>query len=158
MLNSTNNHCLCYQNFLSILWANGLLLDVLKAVTIQGTTIPDGCMKLLSHIANAQTIWANRIQGFAPPVSVWQLHDLLTCEAMLIQSGKELMDVAATDPSSDRVIKYKISTGELFETTITDILLHTFNHSTYHRAQIAKELKANGIQPPNMDYIQYVRR
>ncbi|WP_379084396.1 DinB family protein [Pedobacter sp. UC225_65] len=36
---------------------------------------------------------------------------------------------------------------------VKDILFHVFNHSTYHRAQIATLFKESGITPPVTDFI-----
>lgn len=139
-------------------WANALLLDALTdASKIESPHIPDYCMSLMSHIANAQVIWNSRILGNIPGVTVWQFHDLETCKNMLLQSGDSLKEIVENDASLDRIIRYKISTGDSFKTSVADILLHTFNHGTYHRAQIAKDLKNNGIKPVNTDYIQFVR-
>jgi len=139
-------------------WANSLLLNAITAAAeIPSAAIPDYCLSLLSHIANAQQIWVSRIQGIAPEVSVWQLHDLHTCRAMLETSGQELLHIVINDAAKDRILSYKISTGALFETSVEDILLHVFNHGTYHRAQIAKAMKESGLQPVNTDYIQFVR-
>lgn len=85
---------------------------------------------------------------------VWQVHDLDTCGAMLAESGSGLATIDFTD---ERIIKYSNSTGTVFETAVSDILLHVFNHGTYHRAQIAKEMKQHNIEPINTDYIQFVR-
>lgn len=140
-------------------WANSLVLDALtNASTIQSATIPDSCITLLSHIANAQVIWTSRIEGSIPSVTVWQEHDLDTCRVMLQQSAARLKEIKEKGASLDRVITYKTFTGDPFETAVSDILLHVFNHGTYHRAQIAKEMKNNGFKPVNTDYIQFVRQ
>lgn len=139
-------------------WANSLLLDALKEVTeIHSAPIPDYCITLLSHIANAQQIWTSRINGTVPWLSVWQVHDLDTCIYLLLESGNELKEIVKNDSAKDRILKYKISTGAVFETSVADILLHVFNHGTYHRAQIAKQMKDFGFQPVNTDYIKFVR-
>lgn len=139
-------------------WANSLLLNALtEAAEKHAAPIPDYCIKLLSHLANAQRIWTSRIHGTVPGLSVWQEHDLDTCRSLLAETGNELKEIVKNDPAKDRILKYKISTGAIFETSIDDILLHVFNHGTYHRAQIAKEMKNNGLQPANTDYIQFVR-
>lgn len=140
-------------------WANSLVLDALtNASIIQSATIPETCIVLLSHIANAQVIWTSRIQGSISTVSVWQEHDLDTCRVMLCQSAECLKEIVEKDASLDRIIKYNTSTGDPFENAVSDILMHVFNHGTYHRAQIAKEMKNNGIKPVNTDYIQFVRQ
>lgn len=140
-------------------WANSLVLDALtNASTILSATIPGNSITLLSHIANAQVIWASRIEGSVPPVTVWQEHNLDTCRGMLQQSTERLKEIVEKDASLDRVIMYKTFSGDAFENVVFDILLHVFNHGTYHRAQIAKEMKNHGVKPVNTDYIQFVRQ
>lgn len=139
-------------------WANSLLLDSLAEVfTIRAVIVPNHCMTLLSHIANAQVIWTCRMLGSIPGVSVWQLHDLDTCSTLLGKSAKELAEIVKDRTLHDHIVKYNVSTGEPFATAVADILLHLFNHGTYHRSQIAKEMRAQGLDPINTDYIRFVR-
>ena len=135
-------------------WANSLLLDTLIA---NSGSLPESCILLFSHIVNAQTIWVCRIKGIVPEVSVWQLHDLESCKALLEKSANELSRIAYSGATESPVIKYTVSTGDYYETSVFDILLHVFNHGTYHRAQIAKEMKLHHLKPVNTDYIQFVR-
>jgi uncharacterized damage-inducible protein DinB len=139
-------------------WANSVLLDALTDISaIQSVAIPGYCITLLSHIANAQVIWTSRIRGNVPLVTVWQMHDLDTCRNMLQQSAELLKEIVEKEASPDRMVVYKTFAGDSFETAVSDILLHVFNHGTYHRAQIAKEMKNHGIEPVNTDYIRFVR-
>ena len=65
------------------------------------------------------------------------------------------------NPDSEIITKkiiYKNSKGIEFSNTVQDVIFHVINHSTYHRAQIASDLKANGIEPINTDYIFYKRK
>ena len=135
-------------------WANSFLLDTLK---VNIDLLPESCILLFSHIVNAQSIWLSRIRGVKPDVSVWQLHDLETCNILLQKSTKFLAEIDYPEMSDSSIITYSNSVGDHFETSLSDILLHVFNHGTYHRAQIAKEMKLHNIKPVNTDYIQYVR-
>ncbi|KIO78727.1 hypothetical protein TH53_02165 [Pedobacter lusitanus] len=135
-------------------WANSLLFEALLA---NSSSLPESCISLFSHIVNAQTIWACRINGITPNVSVWQLHELEYCKVLLEESADKLAKMEYLETTDSPVIKYRISTGDYFETSVPDILLHVFNHGTYHRAQIAKEMKLHNIKPVNTDYIQFVR-
>jgi len=85
------------------------------------------------------------------------LHDLETCKGLLEESGKELTQIEQQKSIHPQVIKYTTSAGTYFETSVQDILLHVFNHGTYHRAQIAKEMKLHNLPPINTDYIMFVR-
>lgn len=135
-------------------WANSLLLDTLIA---HSSSIPESCISLFSHIVNAQTIWGCRINGTTPNVSVWQVHDLEFCKVLLEESVSRLSQIEYLETTDSPIIEYTISTGDYYETSIFDILLHVFNHGTYHRGQIAKEMKLHNIKPVNTDYIQFVR-
>jgi len=135
-------------------WANSLLLDTLK---LNADLLPESCISLFSHIINAQLIWSSRINGITPDVSVWELHDLETCTELLQKSIDMLAKIADPETLDSPMIKYTNSTGDHFETSRSDILIHVFNHGTYHRAQIAKEMKLYHIEPVNTDYIHYVR-
>ena len=135
-------------------WANSTLLAALKTHT---GVLPQSCVNLFSHIMNAQMIWLYRINGQQPIVSVWQEHNLETCSALLAESGQGLAAIENPEDHPLHLIQYRNSAGTAFETAVPDILLHVFNHGTYHRAQIAKEMKQHGIDPVNTDYIQFVR-
>nr|WP_068890894.1 DinB family protein [Pedobacter panaciterrae] len=135
-------------------WANSLLLDALIS---NSSLLPESCIQLFSHIVNAQLIWASRINGTTATVGVWQLHNLETCRILLEEGANGLTQAEQLKAIGTQTIKYTISTGVRFETSVVDILLHTFNHGTYHRAQIAKEMKLHNIKPVNTDYILFVR-
>lgn len=135
-------------------WANALLLDALIA---NSGSIPESCISLFSHIVNAQAIWACRINGLTSNQGVWQVNDLETCKVLLAESVNALSKISPMEMTAAPVIKYRTSTGDYYETSVPDILLHVFNHGTYHRGQIAKEMKLHNIQPVNTDYIQFVR-
>lgn len=55
------------------------------------------------------------------------------------------------------VVKYSNTKGQEFSNSLYDILLHLFNHGTYHRGQIATDMRRNGLEPLNTDYITMVR-
>jgi len=135
-------------------WANSLLLDTLKA---NSPVLPQSCITLFSHIVNAQKIWVCRIKGIVPDIAVWQENDLQTCSVLLHESANALSKIDYLQTADAPLIKYSTSTGGYFETSVNDILLHVFNHGTYHRAQIAKEMALHNIKPVNTDYIQFVR-
>lgn len=118
-------------------------------------TVSEKAHKLFSHILNAQHIWNQRIKGSAPRYAVWDLQPLAQLSILndeLLQESVELL------PQSDRLIHYTNTKGESFQNSARDILFHVINHSTYHRAQIASELKTNGILPPATDFIFYKRQ
>jgi uncharacterized damage-inducible protein DinB len=57
----------------------------------------------------------------------------------------------------DAKIEYANSQGRVFQNSLFDILFQVLNHATYHRGQIAMEMRKNELQPANTDYINFVR-
>ena len=137
------------------LWANESLVNCLEKT---GDSLPSTTLHLLSHICNAQLIWLNRIKNTPSSYGVFEDHSLSECREMLYSSSDQLLELAAMPTIGlSQLISYTNTQGEAFETTVEDILIHVFNHGTYHRAQVARDLRLNGIAPVNTDYITYVR-
>ncbi|MFC3356180.1 DinB family protein [Sphingobacterium zeae] len=42
-----------------------------------------------------------------------------------------------------------------FHNKVNDILLHVFNHGTYHRAQIASEMRRNSVELKGIHNFQF---
>jgi uncharacterized damage-inducible protein DinB len=137
------------------LWANEMLVDWLEKT---GESVPATSLHLLSHICNAQLIWLSRIKNTTSSFGVFEDHSLRDCREMLYNSSDQLLELAAMPNFGlAQLISYTNTQGEAFETTVEDILIHVFNHGTYHRAQVARDLRQNAIAPVNTDYITYVR-
>lgn len=135
-------------------WANKLII---QDMMVNLEEVPASCLRLLSHIINTQLIWSSRINGDESAVDVWDLHTLIDCLKYHNESSEKLKDYVLDFNRYDRIIIYKNSKNLSFENLLEDILLHIFNHGTYHRAQIATEMRRNGLAPLNTDFITYKR-
>jgi uncharacterized damage-inducible protein DinB/GNAT superfamily N-acetyltransferase len=137
------------------LWANEVLVQALEDMA---DPLPPISLHLLSHICNAQVIWLSRIENTSKTVGVFDEHTLAGCRELLISSSDQLLELAAMPAMGlMEVISYTNTQGDAFQTSVEDILIQVFNHGTYHRAQIARDLRQNGLTPVNTDYITYVR-
>jgi uncharacterized damage-inducible protein DinB len=58
----------------------------------------------------------------------------------------------------DETVDYVNSKGEPWTSSVEDILTHTVLHSSYHRGQIASDMRASGHAPAYTDYIHARRR
>jgi uncharacterized damage-inducible protein DinB len=136
-------------------WANQILIDAFRRYQ---DAIPASCLRLLSHLTNAQTIWVSRITGIIPVIGVWEDYSLADCEKHHMQSSTALSKVIANYLEGQLTsISYTNTKNESFTNSLQDILLHIFNHATYHRAQIATEMRKHGLEPVNTDYITFAR-
>jgi uncharacterized damage-inducible protein DinB len=136
-------------------WANDLVLNTLEGL---GADAPASCLRLMSHVVNAQTNWLNRLNGDTSVVPLWEpypVEKIRVLNAATLEGLKVAMDRFGGDIG--QMVAYKNMSGVPFENTVADILLQVFNHGTYHRAQIAMDLREKGLEPVNTDYITFVR-
>lgn len=117
--------------------------------------ISEKAHKLLSHTLNAQHIWNHRIAGQTPAATVWQLQPIAELRQM---DAANFEGSIALLSRLDEEIRYANTQGQSFGNTVRDILFHVINHATYHRAQIATELKQAGLEVPSTDFIVYKRQ
>lgn len=121
-----------------------------------GVVVPEKSLKLCSHILSAHHIWNARIDQKKPDYQVWQSHEparFVQIDQDNYNNTKRILETR----DLDETIAYTTSQGMPFRNTIRDILFHVFNHSTYHRAQIASDFKQHGLEPLITDYIFYKR-
>ncbi|MES2767270.1 MAG: DinB family protein [Bacteroidota bacterium] len=118
------------------------------------SAISEKSLKLLNHILNAHQIINDRILGENLSCSVWEIRPLETLlEINQNNHDKTLQILKEVD--FEKVIDYKTSKGFALSNSVRDMIFHIANHSTYHRAQIASEIKQSGIEPLSSDYIFY---
>lgn len=118
--------------------------------------VPEKTMTLLNHLVNAQQIWNARINGESE-FEVWQINEWNRLTEINQKNYENSLQILNSLNVFDE-IDYKNSKGQKFSNTIEDVLFHVINHSTYHRAQIATDIKNHGIEPMNSDYIFYKRK
>lgn len=113
-------------------------------------------IKLFNHILNAHQIWNNRIEPEQTTFGVWEIHTIKECKSIdKTNYDQTLLILDKVDLSE--IISYINTSGQIFTNSIKDILFHIINHSTYHRGQIASELRQGGLDPFVTDYIFYKR-
>lgn len=113
-------------------------------------------LKLAAHILNAQTIWNSRMMGVPQPFGPWQIQQPTTFLATMKREHELSLHIINTKNLQD-TLTYTNSLGNTYTNTFEDVLIHIVNHCTYHRAQIATEIKQAGIAPAVTDYIAYKR-
>ena len=116
--------------------------------------ISEKAQLLLSHLINAQHIWNNRILKQDSAYKVWENQPLETLKKINSENLKN-SELILQDFQLETIINYNNTSGENFKRLLKDIIFHYCNHSNYHRAQIATELKINNITPPITDFIYY---
>ncbi|HYF03896.1 MAG TPA: DinB family protein [Patescibacteria group bacterium] len=116
--------------------------------------ISENALKLLNHTLNAHQIINERICGKDLTCSVWEIRPPETLEAINQNNHATSLHLLKTT-DLEKIIEYKTSKGFALTNSVRDMLFHIVNHSTYHRAQIASDIKLSGIQPLPTDYMIY---
>ncbi len=119
--------------------------------------VSDKSIKLYSHILNAHQIWNYRIHPNQTAFGVWQIHPIENF-ANINKANHEHSLLILNEHGLNKIITYSNTEGQSFSNSIQDIIFHSINHSTYHRAQIATEFSQNGLSALNTDYIYFKRQ
>ncbi len=117
--------------------------------------ISEKSVQLLSHIVNAHQIWNSRILK-REAVGVWDVRALESLSTQDEENHETTSLILSEKPVSEHV-EYTNTKGNRYTNTVFEILFHVINHSTYHRAQIAADFRACGLEPVVTDYIMYSR-
>jgi uncharacterized damage-inducible protein DinB len=136
-------------------WANQ---EVLRAIRSSG---PDErSLALLAHILSAERLWLERVKQVPQSSPVWPNSTLEECASQAQELGRLWREHLGQNSQLDiaRTISYRNSKGELWTSTLADILTHVILHSAYHRGQIASHMRASGKTPAYTDFIHAVRQ
>ncbi|HQQ96828.1 MAG TPA: DinB family protein [Cyclobacteriaceae bacterium] len=113
-------------------------------------------IQLFSHILDAHHIWVSRINGVKNKIAVWEVLPVGRFGEVITDNFNQTMTILERVDLST-IVAYTNTQGNSYKNTVQDILLHVVNHTTYHRGQVAMELRKAGIAPPITDYIAYKR-
>jgi len=115
----------------------------------------------LGHIVGAEWIWLRRWRGESPTAapgwaaeaSLPELRDHLAA----VEAEREEYLAGLRDDDLLRVVEYRTLAGQPSADPLGGLLQHVVNHSTYHRGQVATQLRQLGVTPPGTDLIRYLR-
>ncbi len=136
-------------------WANTQEIEEM----ISHVDVPSKAVTWMAHILGAEHMWLDRMTDDPRNHVVWPDWKLYECleqqQELARRWEKFFQNMTAAD--IERKVSYTNSQGKEFTNTVQDILLHLSLHAPHHRGQINAELRAEGYDPPYIDYIQAVR-
>ncbi len=114
------------------------------------------------HMWDAEGIWWQRMKLQENVVIPSLTFHPTTLEAVngLLQQSSDWMDWVkqASAIQLEHVFSYRNSKKELFKQPVWEVLVHMFNHGTFHRGQLVTILRQLGEEKlPMTDYIHYTR-
>lgn len=111
------------------------------------------------HVVSAQWIWISRWKGEVPK-GMWAAAEFPTPAPLRDKWEPLAAELAAfvavqTEDSVAKPLTYKNLKGEQFTYPLGWLMLHTTNHSTYHRGQVTTLIRQLGAQPLSSDLVVY---
>ena len=148
-------------------WANQKVFETILVLPEekQKAELPSSFKSIYAtvlHMWNAESVWWQRMKLqeriVAPSEHFKGSMQELTNE--LLQQNRlwiEWID-AASDAALDHVFQYQTAKKEQFKQPVYQMLLHVFNHGTYHRGQLINMLRQLGVEKlPQTDFIVWSR-
>lgn len=149
-------------------WANKILTD--KISTLSQEIIEKemnssfgSIFTTVLHLMDVENIWWQRLKLQEhvqwPGKNFTGNFEELSVELLALSRQWNEWISDATEPQINHVFGYQNSKKEFFKQPVYEMLLHLFNHQTFHRGQIVTMLRQNGIEKiPPTDLIVYSRK
>lgn len=138
------------RSILHAAWANRQWIDFICG---QNPSDPHA-LKLMGHILAGEKLWFERITG-QPRTK--ELFPVLEREALLaLFEANHLEYQRLLSSRLEDVVPFKRITGEQYQASVADILLHLITHGYHHRGQLAAHFARKGVKYPNTDHINYL--
>jgi uncharacterized damage-inducible protein DinB len=148
-------------------WANDLVFEWLASISEEQWTRHiessfNSIKETSIHVLSAENIWHQRLIKIAAPV--WIADDVKGSKDEVIQAWRKASDslleyVDAMDETElSALLYYKRINGEEYTQPVQEILVHVFNHSTYHRGQLVTMFRQAGFKDvTSTDYLFFNR-
>jgi uncharacterized damage-inducible protein DinB len=125
-----------------------------ERIALHEGAVSSKTLHLFSHVLNAHHIWNSRIGKQKNVYDRMQLHSPHDFKQIDLDNHVTTLSIIDSGILPDE-LNYVNTKGEQAIHKVQDILFHVVNHSTYHRGQIASDLKQCGIEPVVTDFIFY---
>ncbi|HVT86543.1 MAG TPA: DinB family protein [Chitinophagaceae bacterium] len=148
-------------------WANQRMFETILVLTEekQKSELPSSFKSIYDtvlHMWNAESVWWQRmkLQERISAPSEYFKGSMQELTNELLQENRQWIEWidAASEAALDHVFQYQTSKKEQFKQPISQMLIHVFNHGTYHRGQLVNMLRQLAIEKiPQTDFIVWSR-
>jgi uncharacterized damage-inducible protein DinB len=149
-------------------WANKLLLERLSQLPgdivhkDMGSSFAS-IYKTLVHMMEVESVWWQRmkLQEHILIPEKDPAENLETLSKKLLSLSKQWSEWVqqTNDKNLEHVFSYYNTKKEFFKQPVYEVLLHLFNHQSYHRGQIVTMMRQNDVDKiPATDFIAFARK
>ena len=135
-------------------WANRRIIVALK------TGASEKSLQILAHLLITECEYYDRLYGKdSTGFNFWPNLTLADCGELAKATAEQFEKLLRRfdDEGLDITVRYRTSEGIQYENTYREMLTHVLLHSSIHRGNIILKLREDGVEPPKVDYIIYLR-
>jgi len=142
------------------IWADRQMLRCLEEVPQEDLSRETGTshgsvLGTFAHLLGAEQVWLSRFLGVPlrrlPGVEDFPTLEILSASFEDFWPQLEFFLASLTDGQLESDFTWTNTHGETSTAPYRQVLLHVVNHSTYHRGQIASQLRQMGHRPAGTD-------
>ncbi|MDQ6889444.1 MAG: hypothetical protein M3Z56_04090 [Bacteroidota bacterium] len=148
-------------------WANKLITEKIAQLSLEiqekemGSSF-GSVFKTVIHLMDVESIWWQRLKLQEhvewPGKTFTGGFENLSKELLALSNQWNDWVIANNEIQFTHVFGYQNSKKEFFKQPVYEMLLHLFNHQTFHRGQLVTMMRQNGIDKiPATDFIVYSR-
>ncbi|MEO6637060.1 MAG: DinB family protein [Ginsengibacter sp.] len=148
-------------------WANeiitGKISQLPAAVVYKEMNSSFGTIyKTVVHLMDVESIWWQRLKLQEhvkwPGINYNARVEILSKDLLSLSMQWDKWVFDAEEEDFIHVFEYRNSKKKLFRQPVYEMLLHLFNHQTFHRGQIITMMRQNAVEKiPATDFIVYSR-
>lgn len=150
------------------LWANKILLEKVsqlpKEILYKDMGSSFGSIyKTIAHLMDVESIWWQRLKLEEhvqwPGKEMDENFEEVSKKLLALSKQWNDWVTETNEKNLTHVFAYQNSKKEYFKQPVYEMLLHLFNHQTFHRGQVITMLRQNGIDKiPATDFIVFSRK
>lgn len=150
------------------IWANKRIIDILleldeELVDKEILSSFPSIRSTVYHTWSAEFIWLQRLELTEQPV--WMASDFMGSFKEACEDWQKVSQVLASfvdrqydDKALQHVLQYYDRQKKSNKNPVFKVLLHIFNHATYHRGQLVTMLRQLGVNKiPSTDFIGFIK-
>ncbi|MFH0882053.1 MAG: DinB family protein [bacterium] len=128
-------------------------------IMIEAAGMPEEAVTPFLHTIAVDKLWLERIEHGGRP-ALDELTDFAEAKELMIELKKQWKDFfdGLTNEAMAGEITFQNTRGISITVTLGEILMHVFNHGTYHRGQVARAVRLSGGEPISTDLLDFLRQ
>lgn len=131
-----------------------------RTIAALDDTPSERSLRILAHILITKQEYFERLSGKdSTAFDFWPDLTLDECKVLAMATAENYARVLerSADAAIEQIADYKTSEGIRHDNNVRDLLTHVLVHSSIHRGNIVLKMREEGLEPPKIDYIIYLR-